>query len=225
MPSEERVDVLGMTEAEMVRDLYLRIAAGSSTVAEAKRLNAFGVPLLRRYSNGRVRAYGTKWHPSPIAGMIANTVYVGTHTLHSRYGAIDREVPPLVDADLWARANAQIQQNRRLPKGNATRTYLLRGIIRCGQCGGTYVGQRITDRTASGSSYYRCTGRTLTHYPNREHRCRAHVVNALWLEQEVWNDCRQFILHPGETMVEAQRQLQERIAQLRGMEHARSSTL
>jgi len=216
------VDALELTEAEMVRDLYTRIAAGSSSVAEATRLNALGVPLIRRYSNGRLRKYGTKWHPNIIVGMINNPTYRGTHVLNSRYGAIERDVPPLVDAELWARANAQIQRNRRLPKSNATRTYLLRGLITCGQCGSAYVGQAFATRNGTRGAYYRCCGGSLTHYPNRHDRCRARVVNAKWIEGTIWEDCRAFILHPGEALAEAQRQLHARMHQAATMEHERS---
>ena len=99
-PNQRLVDVLEMTEAEVVRDLYQRMAAGSSSVAEARRLNALSVPTTRYHSNGTMRAYGQKWHPGPIAGMITNPTYRGTHVLDSRYGAIERDVPPLVDVAL-----------------------------------------------------------------------------------------------------------------------------
>ena len=95
---------------------------------------------------------------SPIAGMITNPTYRGTHVLDSRYGAIERDVPPLVDVALWEQANAQLKRNQRLPKSNATRTYLLRGLITCGQCGSAYVGQVVTFRSGNQGVYYRCCG-------------------------------------------------------------------
>src|SRR5262249_20520346 len=135
VPSDRPVPGVGMTEADLVRDLYQRIAQGSTTVAEARRLTALGVPTMRYHTNGTVRAGGKKWYPGPIGEMIASTLYRGVHVLESRYGAIERAVPQLVEEDLWEQANAQLKRNQRLPKGNATRTYLLRGLIICGQCG------------------------------------------------------------------------------------------
>lgn len=223
IPSTELVEVLGMTEAEVVRDLFLRIAAGSSSVAEAARLNALGVPLTRRYTNGRVRTYGSgTWHPNSIAAMIHHTVYCGVHTLHSRFGAIERDVPPLVDADLWERANAQIQRNRNLPKSNATRQYLLSGLITCGQCKRHYTGQVITTRNRA---YYRCGSHKNPLYDPEATRCRGRVVDTDWLEGIVWEDCRAFMKNPEQTLAEAQRQLQARQAQVSDREPARSSIL
>jgi site-specific DNA recombinase len=219
-PNQRLVDGLGMTEAEVVHDLYQRMAAGSSSVAEARRLNALGVPTTRYYSNGTMRAYGQKWHPGPIAGMITNPTYRGTHVLDSRYGAIERHVPPLVDVALWEQANAQLKRNQRLPKSNATRTYLLRGLITCGQCGSAYVGQVFTFRSGNQGTYYRCCGRSPDHYA-RQNKCRARVVNALWLERLVWEDCRTFICTPGEALAEAQRQLHDRMRQVAHMDQER----
>jgi site-specific DNA recombinase len=206
IPSDRLVEALDMSESDVVRDLYQRMAAGSSSAAEACRLNALGVPTTRYYGNGSMRAGGKKWHPGPIAGMIGNQTYRGIHIFQSRYGAIEREVPPLVDSPLWEQANAQLKRNQRLPKGNATRTYLLRGIITCGQCGSAYVGQAMTYRSGTQGVYYRCGGRHPSHYPTRSERCRSKAIHATWLERLVWDDCRTFILNPGEAMAEAQRQ-------------------
>ena len=116
------------------------------------------------YSNGTQQA-GKAWYPRPIAGIIANPTYRGEHVLESRYGAIKREVPALVDPTLWEQANAQLTRNKHLPKGNATRRYLLSGLIKCGRCRSAYVGQALTRRNGTPEAYYRCGARTLTNYP------------------------------------------------------------
>ena len=224
-PSDRLVEVLGMTEANVVRDLFHRMAEGSSSVIEANRLNALGVPTVRYYSNGTKRAGGQKWHPGPIAGMIANPTYRGAHVLQSRYGAIEREVPALVDAVLWEQANAQIKRNQHLPKGNATRVYLLRGLITCGQCGSAYVGQVKPYRSGNQMIYYRCSGRSLTQIPGRQVRCHARVMNAKWLEEYVWQECRTFIQNPGDALAEAQQQLHVRMAQIAKLDTQREQYL
>jgi site-specific DNA recombinase len=215
-PSQRLVDVLGMTEADVVRDLFQRLAAGSSAVGEAGRLNALDVPTTRYYSNGTRHEGGGKWYPSPMARMIANPTYRGEHSLQSRYGAVERRVPPLVEPGLWEQANAQIKRNQRLPKGNATRIYLLRGLITCGQCGSTYVGQVFAH-----GAYYRCNGHSRAKFPKRQERCRSRVANAAWLECTVWEDCRAFILNPGDALAEAQRQLHDRQRQAAHMDQTR----
>ena len=220
VPSTRLVEVLGMTEAEVVQDLFRRIASGSSSAAEARRLNAVGVPTTRYYSNGTQQA-GKAWYPGPIAGIIANPTYRGVHVLESGYGTIERAVPALVDVALWEQANAQLTRNRHLPKGNATRTYLLSGLITCGKCKNAYVGQALTRRNGTPDAYYRCGARTLTNYPARQERCRSRAVSTAWLEHVVWEDCRAFIRNPGEALAEAQRQLHDRLAQAARMDQER----
>jgi site-specific DNA recombinase len=219
IPSLRVVEALGLTEAEVVRDLFARLAAGSSSVIEARRLNALRVPTTRYYSNGTPRA-GTKWHPGPVAGIIANPTYRGLHVYQSRNGAIAREVPSLVDAALWDQANLQIARNRHLPRGNATRLYLLRGLITCGLCDSAYVGQVYTNRNGTTGACYRCCGRSPDHYARTE-RCRARVANAAWLESVVWEDCRTFIRNPGEALAEAGRQVRARLHQVARVEAER----
>jgi site-specific DNA recombinase len=218
------VETLGMTEADVVRDLYARIAAGSSGMGEAQRLNTLGVPTTRYYSNGVPRE-GTKWHPASVATLIVRDTYKGVHILQSRHGAIEREVPALVAPELWARANAQLQHNRRLPKSNATRLYLLRGLITCGSCGSMYLGQIYRNVNKPPGFYYRCGGRYLTHYPNRTERCPSRTIHAAWIEQIVWEDCRNFILNPGEALASAQEQLKARKLQVSAMVQERATYL
>jgi site-specific DNA recombinase len=224
IPSTRPVEALGMTEADVVRALYQRIAAGSSAVQEVTRFNALGVPTTRYYGNG-VSREGTKWHPGPVATLIANPTYRGVHILQSRHGAIEREVPALVDPELWARANAQLQRNRRLPKSNATRIYLLRGLIICGSCGSMYLGQIYRNVNKPPGFYYRCGGRYLTHYPNRTERCPSRTIHAAWIEQIVWEDCRNFIRNPGEALASAQEQLKARKLQVSAMAQERATYL
>ena len=224
IPSTRRVEVLGMTEADVVRDLYARIAAGSSGLGEAQRLNALGVPTTRYYSNETPRE-GKMWHPGPVASLIASPLYRGVHTLKSRHGEIERQVSPLVDEALWSAANVQLQRNRRLPKSNATRTYLLRGLITCGLCKSNYVGQVYRNVNKPPGVYYRCGGGRLANYANRTDRCGGKTIHAAWIEQIVWEDCRYFIRHPGEALAAAQEQLKARQQQVSTMMEERTTYL
>ena len=47
--SERIVEQLGVTEADMVREIFQRVAGGSSAKAEAIRLAALGIPNRQRY--------------------------------------------------------------------------------------------------------------------------------------------------------------------------------
>lgn len=43
-------------------------------------------------------------------------------------------------------------------------------------------------------------------------RCKARNIPGDWLDDLVWQDCRSFILNPGEALAEAREQLRERMA-------------
>ena len=170
IPSTRLVEALGMTEADVVRDLYARIAAGSSAVQEVTRFNALGVPTTRYYSNG-VSREGTKWHPGPVATLIASPTYRGVHILQSRHGAIEREVRP------WSITNSgrgqypaptqpPSPQEQRHAYLSPARADYLRIMWKM------YLGQIYRNVNKPPGFYYRCGGRYLTHYPNRTERCR-----------------------------------------------------
>ncbi|MBI3966621.1 MAG: recombinase family protein [Chloroflexi bacterium] len=205
-PSDRLVQGAAVTEADLVRDLFARIAGGSTTVAEARRLNTLGVPSQKRTLT-KVERDGGIWRPDRIRYTIRNTAYRGQHTINSGHGRVERDVVPLVSPELWQAANERLTKNRSLSTKNAKRRYLLRGLVRC-QCGCNFVG-------AHGKSgfYYRCGGQLAAVNPNLHLRCNAKLVNARRLEQAVWNDCREFISNPGEALAEAQAQLRQRMEQ------------
>src|SRR5262249_34429078 len=129
VPSTRVIQSLGCTEADLVRDIFQRIAQGGTAIDECRRLDALGVPTGRRYAGGKLTVVGTLWRPSRLTYIIRNPVYIGKHVFKSRYGPIERQVKPLIDRHVWERADAQLRQNRRLPKWNAKRTNLLRNLI------------------------------------------------------------------------------------------------
>src|SRR5581483_431884 len=120
IPSERIVAALGITEAGLVQQLYQRIIAGSTASAEARRLNATGVPAERRYAGGKVAAPTDKWKPtglwstSRIVRILRSPLYRGVHRLDSKNGPIERPVPALVTPELWQAAQNRLSQNRTL---------------------------------------------------------------------------------------------------------------
>jgi site-specific DNA recombinase len=101
---------------------------------------------------------------------------------------------------------------------NATHTYLLRGLIRCETCGRIYVGS-----FAKGHRYYRCGASCSFAKPGE--RCGSKMLRADWLEDAVWQECRRFILNPGEALNEARRALRERMADATRFDAKRRVTL
>jgi len=101
---------------------------------ECARLTALGVPRRQRYGGkaGRIIERTCAWGISSLSTIIHNPVYKGEGILDSRYGTMARTVPALVDSETWERAQRATLDSRRLSKKNAKNTYVLRGIIQCG---------------------------------------------------------------------------------------------
>lgn len=209
VPSDRKVDPLGITEADLVRELFSRIADGSTIFAEARRLEDLGVPALRQYGKGKTKA-SSRWTPSRISYMLRNTAYKGTIILKSRHGSVTRDVPALVTEPLWDQARLQIKRNEKVrSRRGGDRVYLLRGLITCADCGSGYAGfpmHRMYKGKTKITYYYRCNavGNPLS----AGHRCGAKYLNADSLERRVWEDCRSFIRDPGAALEEARARLE-----------------
>jgi site-specific DNA recombinase len=217
VPSQHLVPALGLTEAEVVQDLFQRIADGSTGLQECRRLNTLQVSPARRYSKKGTVPLASKWYPSRIMGIIHSDTYVGEHTFESRYGSITRNVPELISKDLQQRAQYQIANNKKLPKYQVHAPHLLRTLIKCGQCGHTFVAQAVKRRHKM-DYYYRCNSRRSSIHPEPSTQCRNRIVRADRLESLVWQDCVTFIQNPAETLEIAFAQLQERQAKTRSSE-------
>jgi site-specific DNA recombinase len=230
-PSGRVVPQLGMTEAEMVADIFDRIANGQVTVnGECERLTALGVPRQQRYPNGRVLPGSPAWGLSSLRFIIHNPTYKGEGIVKSRYGDVTRPVPALVDAAIWERAQSALLRNRKLSRKNATHTYLLRGLITCSQCGRAYSGgskSRTYVRTGEQTQrFYRCTSQCGDAARRQGgQKCPAKILTADWLEDAVWEECRRFIRNPGEALDEARRKLRERMTEATGYDERRNALL
>jgi site-specific DNA recombinase len=222
VPSTRFVPQLGMSEAEMVREMFPRVASGETSLnAEGARLAALGIPKCQRYGgkSGRVIERQSRWGLSSLAAIIHNPVYAGQGALDSRYGQVARPTPPLIDPQTWQQAQETLLRNKKLSRKNAKNVYLLRGLITCAGCGRSYVGG-----TGTTHRQYRCASRLTT---NRgvERRCDAKALPADWLEAAVWDECRSFILNPGEALDEARRKLRERMTESAGFDERRRTLL
>lgn len=118
--------------APTVRFIYQQAAAGVSTAAIARDLNAQGTPPPRP---GRsTRRDPNTWIPSTVGRIIRNPTYNAQRT-HKGQIIGPATWPPLVDPDLWDAANATLAARTSHHRGGTLR-HLLSGIATCGPCGG-----------------------------------------------------------------------------------------
>jgi len=114
-------------EAEIVREMFARCAAGETMYGLARWLGGV-MP---------TRSGGGRWSPSTVRTILVNPRYAGL----SRYkGEIVGKAtwPPLIDESLFWAVKSRLEDPARIRNHlDTARKYLGSGIYRCGACGAT----------------------------------------------------------------------------------------
>ncbi|MBL8445662.1 MAG: recombinase family protein [Zoogloeaceae bacterium] len=156
-------------QAQWVRYVFARYAAGATVRQIADELNRQGVPSAR----GGTWAHSALYADSKGVGMLGNPIYVGRQvwnrtawvkdpvtgrrrrTMRPRSEWIIVETPELaiIDADTWhecetrarsQKSNTAAKQRQGKGPGGRGPKYLFSGLLKCGVCGGAFVIQTPT---------------------------------------------------------------------------------
>ena len=217
-------------EAKVVRWVFETYTQQRISInAIARLLNERQIP---------TRTAKTRWERSTVWGMLRNPAYQGTacygktelrprqritRPLRQRQGLPSRNsanherprvdwievpVPPLVNEEMFALAQEQLQQNKHHSPRRTIEPTLLQGMLVCQQCG--YALYRTSTRTAKRKLYYyRCLGsdgyRRLKGpvCPNRPVRQDA-------LDEIVWNEIMCLLEDP--TLIQAEIERRREVA-------------
>jgi site-specific DNA recombinase len=185
--------IINEAEAAVVRRIFNEYNAGKSMARIADILNAERIP--SRYSTAK------GWRMSAIRDILVHPGYKGTqyvnHHLHSSKlsdvkppGAIEISIPKIVTDELWYGAQEHRRNNRHVqtfPSGSR----LLQGLVKCGICG--YYFRSISTRN---QKTYECRGRLKYVHIDGSPRCTAPIINAEWLEEEVWQKIESILNDP-----------------------------
>src|ERR1017187_5466284 len=199
---------MAMSEADVIRHVF-RMAAveRKSCRVIAERLNSLRIPCAY-VRDDRLMLRGKRkemtsgvWRPGRIRGLLTNKTYMGTHEFGKRSVSgrpvISRPVPAIVTEDVWNKAQATLRANFLFCAPSAKNQYLLRGLIKCGLCGLTYVGVAANRPNGKREFYYRCNGaHSPAIYGKPEKRCSAKAVRGDELEAQVWADVESFLRDP-----------------------------
>ena len=204
---EEPIPGMAMSEAEMIREVF-RMAAvdGKSCRVIATRLNDLRIPCayvrddrLALRGKRKQRTSGV-WRAGRVRGLITNKTYMGTHEFGKRSVSerpiISRPVPAIVTEDVCNKAQATLRANFLFSARSAKNQYLLRGLIKCGLCGLTYVGVAANRPNGKREFYYRCNGAHTPSVYSKTGRCQAKAVRGDQLEEQVWSDVESFLRNP-----------------------------
>ncbi len=163
-----------------------RPSGGSSPAAYAayadEHLGATG--LANRLNGAGLRNRGDRlWSNQTVLRVLRNTVYVGKISHGDE--VYDGKHPSIVDGDLFARAQALLDERAALVENRAPNTseYLLTGMLRCRACGDAYFGAGTKGRNGFYHYYARRNRQTKGTYG-----CQSKRVPAEDLETAVIDD-------------------------------------
>jgi site-specific DNA recombinase len=120
-------------------------------------------------------------------------------------------VPALVEPDLFATVQEQLQENRlRQRERRRGARYLLQGLLVCGTCGHAYYGKPVSLKAGKGKkrsyAYYRCIGSDAYRFGGQR-LCWNQQVRTDLLEQVVWQDVCSLLQEPQRIAREQERRL------------------
>ena len=217
--SEDPMPGMAMSEADVIRDVF-RMAAveRKSCRVIAERMNSLRVPCAY-VRDDRLMLRGKRkektsgvWRPGRIRGLLTNKTYMGVHEFGKRAASkraiISRPAPAIVTEETWKKAQKTLQDNFLFCARSAKNQYLLRGLIKCGLCGLTYIGAAANRPNGKREFYYRCNGvhSPAVYRPNGP--CHSKAVRGDDLEQQVWSDVEAFLRNPEPVLKQLQTRLE-----------------
>ncbi len=132
--------IVDEAKALIVQRAFERYATGDFSLFDISLLMA---------EEGHLNRKGKYVLPDNVRDMFQNPTYIGMTRWH---GEVRPGLhPPLVSAELFDRVNKTLVERRREPGEKGSKTYLLRGLLRCDACGGS-----MTAETKTRGSYYHC---------------------------------------------------------------------
>ena len=185
--------VLNPQQAAVVRHIFEEFVSGKAVNRVTTELNADGIPTLT----------GKQWYPVTVHRILRNETYTGRTVYRrtkvemtrqpggrrrkrrvveqdpSEHIVIEGASPQIVSPELFARARARLDDPDRRAERAPSRSYPLRGRLRCGHCGAGMVGQSVQ---RGRYFYYRCNRLYLS---DEEKRCSSRQVRKDALESAV----------------------------------------
>ena len=195
--------VLNPEQAPIVVRIFEEFVGGKGGSRIADELNADGIPTFT----------GKRWYPATVHHVLRNETYTG-HTVFGKTGArmvrrpgrkrrvrevyarpesehieIEGASPPIVSNKLFERAQARLDDPERHAQHKPSRTYPLRGRLRC-HCGSAMTGHAVNRGLYS---YYRCNRLYLS---AEDERCASRMVRTEVLESAVRQTLSELLADP-----------------------------
>src|SRR5499433_361293 len=206
-------------EAAVVQDIYRALVEEQLSCRQiTKRLNAS--------QTFTPTGKNTVWQPATVRAILTNRVYAGQARYNYRQHVIPRyrkkeehrlqylktgrryraesewvwsDAPAIISVELFDKAQRQLRRNAATARKMyqpASRRYLLRTLVKCGECGlGMVCIRQLSVCKKYEYLYYECKG----HSPltcGRVSKCAARHVRADRLDAVVWNSLSELLKNP-----------------------------
>jgi site-specific DNA recombinase len=172
------------TEADIVREIFTRVATGESLISIARKLNERGIATKATRIGEDKRKF---WRSATIRRMVRNSGYIGTTRFCN--AILTNVTPAMVSKDIFYAANAQLDKPR-VRTGRPKHEYLLRNHAFCAICGKPLVGHCLNKKYR----YYQCSN--ARPYEIGGKKCRALYIRANDLEEIVWSKTQDVLSNP-----------------------------
>lgn len=198
-------------QSEIVKDIFRWYLSGDRVRAITARLNTRGV----KHPSDWTKPTSRIWYEATVCGVLHGRCYVGEWQWRKR---TDRkkvrgkttfkvtppeqrilvQIPALVSTEDFDHVQETMKANFVFASRNSKYPYLLRALIRCGECGRRYVGLG-SGRPRWYKHYYRCSSHVSAagRVP-----CAGKAIRADHVDAAVWEHCIGFINNPGATLEE-----------------------
>lgn len=164
-------------EAEIVREIYRKVAEGVPFVQLQNEFNARGL---------RTKL-GNLWNKNSFRRILRNEVYIGVYRFSDV--RIEGGVPAIIDKDLFMEVQHKLNTKKN-PQGRHRENgeFMLTGKLFCGHCGSYMIGTSGTSRHGNKYYYYSCQN-------NRQNLgCEQKSVRRDWLERLVVSATLDYVL-------------------------------
>jgi site-specific DNA recombinase len=189
--SETKRLVVSANEAKLVRSIFERFRQLGSGTGLVGELNEQG-HITKRWvtKKGRV-AGGVRWNRGHLYRLLNNRKYVGQVTHKDK--VYPGEHKAIVPKKLWDDVHRILAENHkaRACRARAETPALLKGIIRCGHCGGS-MGITFTRSRGKTYRYYKCVAAS----KNGMDTCPVRSVSAGIVEEAVFGQLRAVFRSP-----------------------------
>jgi site-specific DNA recombinase len=206
--------IVNPKEAQLVRHIFKRFTQIGSATLLAKELNRQGHRTKEWITAKGATHAGVAWNKMHLYNMFNNHLYIGEVSHHDQHYPGEHE--GIVPRALFEQVQSILEQNCRV-RGNTTRAKtpaLLKGILKCGHCGGS-MGPTFARKNGKTYRYYLCIAASKNGYDS----CPVRTVAAGEIEGAVLEQLRAVFRSPeliAETYRAARAQEKAQVSTLEG---------